>query len=94
MLTARQQQVLHFIEQHRSATGLSPTVREIGRGLGLSSSSTVSAHLVALEKAGAIRRIPGGPRSVQPVNNMARCSECDGPLTIGGSYCPHCGVQL
>jgi repressor LexA len=41
-----------FTRQHHR----SPTVREIGRALGLRSSETVHRHLVALERVGKVRR--------------------------------------
>lgn len=55
-LSERQRQILHCIVQHTESHGYPPTVREIGEGVGLSSSSTVHAHLKALEHAGIIRR--------------------------------------
>lgn len=93
-MTARQRQVLDVITGHRFRTGMSPTIREIAQALGLTSSSTVAAHVTNLERAGELERIPGVPRSLRPVANMTRCSECDGPLTEAGRYCPHCGVEL
>jgi repressor LexA len=55
-LSHRQRQILQYIIQHSEAHGYPPTVREIGRAVGLSSSSTVHAHLRTLEQAGLIRR--------------------------------------
>lgn len=55
-LSERQRQILQYIAQHTEAHGYPPTVREIGEGVNLSSSSTVHAHLKALENAGLIRR--------------------------------------
>jgi repressor LexA len=55
-LTDRQRQILQYIVQHTEAHGYPPTVREIGEAVGLSSSSTVHAHLKGLEQAGLIRR--------------------------------------
>ncbi len=55
-LSHRQRQILQYIIQHSEANGYPPTVREIGQAVGLSSSSTVHAHLRALEQAGLIRR--------------------------------------
>ncbi len=55
-ITSRQRQILHFILQHIEARGYPPTVREIGAAVNLSSSSTVHAHLRALEKTGLIKR--------------------------------------
>ena len=55
-LSARQKQILSYIEQHVEAHGYPPTVREIGTAVNLSSSSTVHAHLKALEEQGQIQR--------------------------------------
>ena len=44
-LTARQRQVLEFIDAEVRRRGYPPSVREIGEAVGLSSSSTVHAHL-------------------------------------------------
>ncbi len=93
-MTARQRQILDVITNHRASFGISPTVREIGLAIGVTSTSTVYGHLQNLERLGALERIPGSPRSLRPVGNMTRCSECDGPLTETGRYCPHCGVEL
>lgn len=94
MLTERQQDILNVIRERRSLTGMSPTVREIGRAVGLSSSGSVARYIADLERLGEIERNPRIPRSLRPVNNMASCSECDGQLAPDGRYCPHCGVEL
>jgi len=51
-LTARQRQVLEVIEVHTREQGYPPSVREIGEAVGLSSPSTVNAHLAALQDKG------------------------------------------
>ncbi len=55
-LSARQKQIMAFIQQHVEAHGYPPTVREIGIAVNLSSSSTVHAHLKSLEEQGQILR--------------------------------------
>ena len=64
-LRPRQRQVLELIEQNVATRGYPPSVREIGRHLGLSSPATVHSHLTALEKAGHIRRDPTKPRAIE-----------------------------
>jgi repressor LexA len=64
-LTDRQRQVLDFIKSDTARTGYPPTVRDIGAAVGLSSSSTVHAHLEALEAKGLIRRDPSKPRALE-----------------------------
>jgi repressor LexA len=55
-LSARQKEIMSFIQQHVETHGYPPTVREIGNAVNLSSSSTVHAHLKSLEEQGQISR--------------------------------------
>ena len=64
-LSAKQQQVLHFIAQYISVNQTAPTVREICEATHLSSPSTVQGHLDRLEKKGYIRRNPSRSRSIE-----------------------------
>ena len=64
-LTPRQRQVLQFIREEIVSQGYPPSVRDICRGLGLRSSSTVHAHLSQLEAKGYIRRDPAKPRAIE-----------------------------
>jgi repressor LexA len=64
-LTARQREVLEIIEQHMRERGYPPSVREIGEAVGLTSPSTVHAHLAALQKRGYLRRDPTKPRAIE-----------------------------
>ena len=64
-LTARQQQVLEFIDVEVRRRGYPPSVREIGEAVGLSSSSTVHAHLGALQDKGYLKRDPTKPRAIE-----------------------------
>jgi repressor LexA len=63
-LTKRQQEILRVVQDHVASHGYPPTVREIGDAVGLTSSSTVHAHLQALEARGALRRDPTKPRAI------------------------------
>jgi repressor LexA len=64
-LTPRQRQVLQFIDEEVRHRGYPPSVREIGEHVGLSSSSTVHAHLAALQDKGYITRDPTKPRALE-----------------------------
>ncbi len=64
-LTKRQRQILDFILSDIHRKGYPPSVREIGKALNLSSSSTVHSHLTALEKKGYLRRDPTKPRALE-----------------------------
>ncbi|MBM3674613.1 MAG: transcriptional repressor LexA [Actinobacteria bacterium] len=64
-LTPRQRQVLEFIDAEVRQRGYPPSVREIGEAVGLSSSSTVHAHLAALQDKGYLRRDHTKPRALE-----------------------------
>lgn len=64
-LTKRQQEIFDFIKRYSGEHGYPPTVRDIGKAVGLASSSTVHAHLSNLEKIGLLRRDPAKPRAIE-----------------------------
>ena len=64
-LTKRQQEIFDFIRKYSARYGYPPTVRDIGKAVGLASSSTVHAHLANLEKLGLLRRDPSKPRAIE-----------------------------
>jgi repressor LexA len=64
-LTKRQQEIFTFIKRYSDENGYPPTVRDIGKAVGLASSSTVHAHLSNLEKLGLVRRDPTKPRALE-----------------------------
>jgi repressor LexA len=65
ILTARQREILECIEQHMRERGYPPSVREIGEVVGLTSTSTVHAHLATLQRLGYLRRDPSKPRAIE-----------------------------
>jgi repressor LexA len=67
-LSTRQRDVLEFIRETVAERHYPPSVREIGEALGLSSPSTVHAHLSALVKYGYLRRDPTKPRAIEVVD--------------------------
>jgi repressor LexA len=71
-LTKRQKEIFEFISGYASKHGYPPTVREIGKAVGLTSSSTVHAHLANLEKIGLLRRDPTKPRAIELLIDKAR----------------------
>jgi repressor LexA len=71
-LTKRQQEIVDFIKKYSARYGYPPTVRDIGRAIGLTSSSTVHAHLANLEKAGMLRRDPSKPRAIELLVDKAK----------------------
>jgi repressor LexA len=64
-LTTRQRQVLEFVDSEVRSRGYPPSVREIGEAVGLSSPSTVHAHLAALQDKGYLKRDPTKPRALE-----------------------------
>jgi len=71
-LTKRQKEIFDYIRKYGSKYGYPPTVREIGKAVGLHSSSTVHAHLANLEKIGLLRRDPTKPRAIELIADKAR----------------------
>ncbi len=63
--TERQRSILAVIRSFTAEQGYPPSVREIGERVGLSSSSTIHAHLKALERRGLISRDPTKPRAMR-----------------------------
>ena len=76
-ITKRQQQIYDFIRSYQTEKGYPPSVREMAAAVGLSSPSTVHAHLSALEDHGLIKRDKTKPRALEvfeqegnPDNNL------------------------
>jgi repressor LexA len=83
-LTKRQQEIFDFVKRYAGEHGYPPTVRDIGRAIGLTSSSTVHAHLSNLEKLGVLRRDPTKPRAIEVLVGKAKA-------TVGPSGLPVVG---
>ena len=77
-LTKRQQEIFEFVKRYVGDHGYPPTVRDIGKAIGLTSSSTVHAHLANLERLGLLRRDPTKPRAIDLGDRRAvRASDGD-----------------
>jgi len=63
-LTARQRKVLEVIRDSVQRRGYPPSMREIGESVGLTSTSSVSHQLRALQSKGFLLRDPTRPRAV------------------------------
>lgn len=61
----KQTEIFEFIKSQIREKGYPPSVREICKGVGLSSTSTVHGHLERLEKKGMIRRDSTKPRTIE-----------------------------
>lgn len=64
-ISKKQQEILEYIKEEILKRGYPPAVREICNAVGLSSTSSVHAHLETLEKNGYIRRDPTKPRAIE-----------------------------
>ncbi|MGQ7351067.1 transcriptional repressor LexA [Quadrisphaera oryzae] len=67
-LTSRQRAVLDTIRESVSSRGYPPSMREIGKVVGLHSPSSVAHQLVTLERKGYLRRDPNRPRAIEVVD--------------------------
>jgi repressor LexA len=83
-LTKRQQEIFDFVKRYRREHGYPPTVRDIGRAIGLTSSSTVHAHLANLEKLGVLRRDPTKPRAIEVLVDKAKAAAATSGLPLVG----------
>src|ERR671917_150416 len=83
-LTKRQQEIFDFIKRYSAQHGYPPTVRDIGKAIGLTSSSTVHAHLGNLERLGLLRRDPTKPRAMEVLVDKARQSVKPAGLPLVG----------
>ena len=64
-LTVRQRQILECIDTAMRDRGYPPSVREIGKAIGLTSPSSVQNHLNRLNELGYLRRDPVKPRALE-----------------------------
>jgi len=67
MLTAKQRELLMFIDQRLGQTGISPSFDEMREALDLKSKSGVHRLISALEERGFIRRLPNRARALEVV---------------------------
>ncbi|MEU8079569.1 transcriptional repressor LexA [Catellatospora citrea] len=63
-LSERQRRILEVIQDGVTSRGYPPTLREIGRAVGLAASSSVAYHLRELEEKGLLQRDRGRPRAL------------------------------
>ena len=83
-LTKRQQEIFEFVKKYAGEHGYPPTVRDIGKAIGLTSSSTVHAHLANLEKLGMLKRDPTKPRAIEVLVDKAKAVVTPNGLPLVG----------
>ncbi|QIQ86010.1 transcriptional repressor LexA [Erythrobacter sp.] len=67
MLTAKQHELIRFIQQRLEETGVSPSFEEMKDALDLKSKSGVHRLISALEERGFIRRLPNRARALEVI---------------------------
>lgn len=85
MLTAKQNQLLHFIHGRVSETGVSPSFDEMKDALGLKSKSGVHRLIKALEERGFIKRLPNRARALEVIRLPEAMSD-DPTNVIKGAF--------
>jgi repressor LexA len=83
-LTKRQREIFDYVKSYGEEHGYPPTVRDIGKAIGLTSSSTVHAHLANLEKLGVLRRDPTKPRAIEVLVDKAKAAVALSGLPLVG----------
>lgn len=61
------ERICQFITDYTATHSYAPTIREIGAGVGLKSSSSVHSHLTQLEIEGRIETKPYSPRAIKVI---------------------------
>ena len=85
-LTARQSEVLAYICEYQSESGMPPTRAEIAKALGFKSANAAEDHLKALARKGAIELIPGASRGIkipETQRENERGSDNEGTAIVG-----------
>lgn len=83
-LTTRQKQILEYVRDCVHKYGYPPSVREICKEVGLSSTSTVHGYLHRLEEQGFIRRDPAKNRTIELLDEGSWRSKKIVPLPLVG----------
>lgn len=90
--TNRARRIMEFIAAHRTQKRRSPTFREIGAQVGISSTSVVSYYINRLAKRGLLRIDREVSRGVSLTAAGAAFIKADPRDTV--VRCPHCGTEM
>ena len=83
MLTAKQHELLLYIQRKLEETGISPSFEEMKDALDLKSKSGVHRLISALEERGFIRRLPNRARALEVRgDSMVEAGILDGDLVV------------
>ena len=79
-ITARQRRVLDYLKRYYDAHQEAPTIAEIGKEFGMTSSASAHHVVSILEREGLIRRIPNVSRGIELVNDEPGKEKYEIPL--------------
>ena len=79
-ITARQKRVLDYIKHYLEIHQEPPTIAEIGKEFGMSSSASAHHVVSILEREGFIRRIPNVSRGIELIEAQTREDKYEIPL--------------
>ncbi len=88
MLTAKQQQLLLFIDDRLKSGGVSPSFDEMKDALGLKSKSGVHRLISALEERGFIKRMANRARALEVLKLPEGTDDNSGPSTLADNVVP------
>ncbi len=84
MLTAKQHELIRFIQQRLEETGISPSFEEMKEALDLKSKSGVHRLISALEERGFLRRLPNRARALEVVRQPEDVTPSRGNAAAAG----------
>jgi len=79
-ITARQRRVLDYIRHYFEVNQEAPTIAEIGKEFGMTSSASAHHVVSILERQGMIRRIPNVSRGIELVEETTNAEKYEIPL--------------
>lgn len=85
MLTAKQHELIRFIQQRLEETGISPSFEEMKEALDLKSKSGVHRLISALEERGFLRRLPNRARALEVIRQPEDATPA---RALGGNVVP------
>lgn len=79
-LTNRQQELLDYLKEEHARSGIMPSTREIQEHFGFASQTAAVSHIRALERKGAIKRLPNKARALMVEDGLDREPIVDIPI--------------
>ncbi len=88
MLTAKQHELIQFIQQRLEETGISPSFEEMKEALDLKSKSGVHRLISALEERGFLRRLPNRARALEVIREPGDMTPARASAATTGNVVP------